>query len=263
MQRASNDCSRFFKYIALRLPAIVGCVPLTFLILLSLAIVASFSSLACSGPSPSPTPVTTVAPPTLYTRPPATSTPTPTNTSTSTPTDTPTPTSTGTATPTPTHTQTVPLTSTSPITDTPTATRSARTPTPPTPTTPAVPPITLVSPINNESAGNPVELKWEWADSLADLGPDAVFTIRWGIASEGPPHSRVWCTEIERPPECHCPDTEWEVDFNDCDNLEERIIAWNVAVALVDWNTRQYKQILAESVTAFFRVKTNISYCPP
>lgn len=128
--------------------------------------------------------------------------------------------------------------------------------------TPIPPPITLLGPKDNTLVGRRAELAWEWAGSLAKYGPDAVFTIWWGIDDESP-HSQVWCTETERPGEKHCPNRKWLVDFQDCGNLEERTVTWKVKVVRVDWEARSYKQELVESVSAEFRVKTDINECPP
>ena len=127
----------------------------------------------------------------------------------------------------------------------------------------SLPEITLLWPINTMYVGDRAELTWEWTGSLADLGPDAVFVIRWDEESQGPPGSKVWCTEIMRPGESWCPDRKWKVDFTDCDSYRERIIAWNVTVALVNWETRAYEKILAASKTAYFRVQTSINQCAP
>jgi len=134
----------------------------------------------------------------------------------------------------------------------------------PTPSpTPLPPNITLISPVDNVHAGNRAEMTWEWPGSWEALGPDAVFAIRWGLVSEGEPHSQVWCTVIQRPGENWCPDKKWPVDFTDCDNLGERAMVWNVALALADWEARSYRQVLVQSELAYFRVQTNINNCPP
>jgi len=135
---------------------------------------------------------------------------------------------------------------------------------PPTRTPPpALPGITLISPISNVHVGRSAEMTWEWPGSWQALGPDAVFAIRWGLASEGELHSQVWCTVIQRPGESWCPDKKWLVDFTDCDDLGERAMVWNVALALADWEARSYRQVLVQSELAYFRVQTNINDCPP
>jgi tetratricopeptide (TPR) repeat protein len=181
------------------------------------------------------------------------------------PTPTSTPTSTAIETPTPslTNTQTPSSTSAPSTTDTPTATHAPMSPSPTEEEVPWVPEITLVSPINDASAGSWVELVWEWPGSLAEFGPDTIFAIRWDIAGEEPPHSKVWCTEDERPGENRCPDKRWWVSFQDCGNLEPRRIAWNVAVAIVDWENRSYRRVLTNSDIAYFWVQTDINGCPP
>ena len=134
---------------------------------------------------------------------------------------------------------------------------------PTAPPTPPPPNITLISPVDNVHAGNRAEMTWEWPGSWEALGPDAVFAIRWGLVSEGEPHSQVWCTVIQRPGESWCPDKKWLKDFTDCDDLGERAMVWNVALALADWEARSYRQVLVQSELAYFRVQTNINNCPP
>jgi hypothetical protein len=164
----------------------------------------------------------------------------PSPTETPSPTYTPTPTET----PTPTHTPT-------PIPP----------PEPVPPPSPTLPPITLLWPIDNAYVGSQTELAWNWP---ASLPPDAAFSIRWGVASEGPPPSRVWCTEVLHPGAELCPDHKWTISFQDCENPEEHTVAWNVAVVIPDWESgNSYKQVLVQSETQYFRAQTTINDCPP
>jgi len=214
MKKLRRDCSDLFGLASCCLSTTVPGRSLIRLVMMSWAIVALASNLACSGQS-SATTIPTHVP---YTRVPSpTFAPAPTDTPSPVSTDTPSPIPTNTPKPSATH---VPTRTTAGI-DTLAATggpaRQPITPVSPTPTGSFAP--VLLEPGSGRSYGGNTTFSWQWYRSLSDEGPygGEYFALR------------VWHEDDERKSITWMKETSYVVSLDDYGGRAGRYL-WNVAV---------------------------------